>query len=152
MGKNTINFPHIFSPIWSIDQLQWDFFSAMGEYPIIDELGQRSQLLTHIAGWLWDSKPIDPTCTVNILPTVRFFYRKAGNIEECLIDMRKTAIEATNAQCIDTVLKHYENIAANKEAYFIWIVHGWKSRPGSKSSTLKDSYFHKYSVNGLVFK
>ena len=82
---------------------------------------------------------------------MRFFYRKAGNIEECLIDMRETAIEATNAQCIDTLLKHYENIAANKEAYFIWIVHGWiKSSTGLQN--LKDSYFHKYSVNGLVFK
>ena len=65
--------------------------------------------------------------------------------------MRKTAIDATNAQCIDAVLKHYENIAANKEAYFIWIVHGWiKSSTGLQN--LKDSYFHKHSVNGLVFK
>ena len=34
MGKNTINFPHIFFPIWSMG-----LFFAMGEYPIIDELG-----------------------------------------------------------------------------------------------------------------
>ena len=35
MGKNTINFPHIFFHIWSMG-----LFFAMGEYPIIDELGQ----------------------------------------------------------------------------------------------------------------
>ena len=34
MGKNTINFPHMFFPIWSIG-----LFFAMGEYPMIDELG-----------------------------------------------------------------------------------------------------------------
>ena len=34
MGRNTINFPHIFYPIWSMG-----LFFAMGEYPIIDELG-----------------------------------------------------------------------------------------------------------------
>ena len=34
MGKSTINFPHIFFPIWSMG-----LFLVMGEYPIIDELG-----------------------------------------------------------------------------------------------------------------
>ena len=62
--------------------------------------------------------------------------------------MRKTAIETSNVQCIDTVLKHYENIAADKEAYFIWIVFGWKhKRNSTRLQNLKDSYFHKYSVN-----
>ena len=39
MGKNTINFPHTFFPIWSMG-----LFFAMGEYPIIDELGPGQQL------------------------------------------------------------------------------------------------------------
>ena len=47
MGKSTINFPHIFFPIWSMG-----LFLVMGEYPIIDELGLGSFLTLSFGNWL----------------------------------------------------------------------------------------------------
>ena len=99
--------------------------------------------------------PYEPTCTVNVLPVVRFFYRSGhyGMIEDCLVDMRMEAAEADNEECIKKVVDHYY-ISIDKEVYFIWIVHGW-TNTGEDSWVLgmKDSYFHKYpDVHGLVLK
>ena len=44
MGKNTINFPHMFFPISSIG-----LFFAMGEYPMIDELGLSVEMYSHLS-------------------------------------------------------------------------------------------------------
>ena len=65
MGKNTINFPHMFFPIWSIG-----LFFAMGEYPMIDELGL-SDLSKNI-------------CISMVADTIDFIQWKDGGFFQCI--------------------------------------------------------------------
>ena len=103
------------------------------------------------------SRPKQPNCKVNVLPRVRFFYRTAnGGIAECLVNMQMKPDETTNQGCIDAVVRHYKDDIKNtgtKKAYFIWLVHGWRNSGKTQwISKMKNSYFHKYPSDGLVFK